>query len=32
LMTQVIVIIHCPEGDNRFEGLRQYLLTLGIAC
>ena len=32
LMTQVIVIIHCPEGDSRFEGLRQYLLTLGIAC
>jgi len=32
LMTQVVVIIHCPEGDNRFEGLRQYLLTLGIAC
>lgn len=31
LMTQVIVIIHCPDGDNRFEGLRQYLLTLGIA-
>jgi len=32
LMTQVVVIIHCPDGDNRFEGLRQYLLTLGIAC
>jgi hypothetical protein len=32
LMTQVIVIIHCNERDNRFEGLRQYLLTLGIAC
>lgn len=32
LMTQVVVIIHCPEGDTRFEGLRQYLLTLGIAC
>lgn len=32
LMTQVVVIIYCPEGDNRFEGLRQYLLTLGIAC
>lgn len=32
LMTQVIVIIHCPDGDARFEGLRQYLLTLGIAC
>jgi hypothetical protein len=32
LMTQVIVIIHCTERDYRFEGLRQYLLTLGIAC
>ncbi|GKY96541.1 hypothetical protein MPSEU_000613700 [Mayamaea pseudoterrestris] len=32
LMTQVIVIIHCPDGDARFDGLRQYLLTLGIAC
>ena len=32
LMTQVIVIIHCNDRDYRFEGLRQYLLTLGIAC
>jgi hypothetical protein len=32
LMTQVIVVIHCRDGDHRFEGLRQYLLTLGIAC
>lgn len=32
LMTQVIVIIHCSDRDYRFEGLRQYLLTLGIAC
>jgi len=32
LMTQVIVIIHCNDRDHRFEGLRQYLLTLGIAC
>lgn len=32
LMTQVIVIIHCADGDACFEGLRQYLLTLGIAC
>ena len=32
LMTQVIVILHCPDGDNRFDGLRTYLLTLGIAC
>ncbi|CAB9502028.1 expressed unknown protein [Seminavis robusta] len=32
LMTQVVVVIHCHEGDSRFDGLRQYLLTLGIAC
>ena len=32
LMTQVVVVLHCPDGDKRFEGLRQYLLTLGIAC
>jgi hypothetical protein len=32
LMTQVVVVIHCPDGDHRFEGLRQYLLTLGVAC
>ena len=32
LMTQVIVIIHCSDRDHRLEGLRQYLLTLGIAC
>lgn len=32
LMTQVVVIIHCRDGDNTFEGLRRYLLTLGIAC
>jgi hypothetical protein len=32
LMTQVVVVIHCHDGDSRFEGLRQYLLTLGVAC
>jgi hypothetical protein len=32
LMTQVVIVIHCQDGDDRFEGLRQYLLTLGIAC
>ena len=32
LMTQVVIVIHCHDGDTRFEGLRQYLLTLGIAC
>ena len=32
LMTQVVVVIHCADGDCRFEGLRHYLLTLGVAC
>jgi hypothetical protein len=32
LMTQVVIIIHCHDADTRMEGLRQYLLTLGIAC
>lgn len=32
LMTQVVIVIHCHEADTRMEGLRQYLLTLGIAC
>ncbi|KAL7490162.1 hypothetical protein ACHAW6_015895 [Cyclotella cf. meneghiniana] len=29
LMTQVIVLTHCDEGDSRLEGLSKYLLTLG---
>jgi hypothetical protein len=32
LMTQVVIIIHCNEADTRMEGLRSYLLTLGVAC
>lgn len=32
LMTQVVVVVHCHEGDNTFEGLRRYLLTLGFTC
>jgi len=32
LMTQVVVAVFCPEGDDRLEGLRRYLLSLGIAC
>merc|ERR1711933_517184 len=31
LMTQVVVVAHCREGDSRFNGLRQYLLTMGIS-
>jgi len=32
LMTQVVTVIHCPDGDYRLNGLKHYLLTLGIAC
>jgi hypothetical protein len=32
LMTQVIVVLHCPWRDSGFEGIKNYLLTLGIAC
>jgi hypothetical protein len=32
LMTQVVVVVHCHDGDMCFEGLRRYLLTLGITC
>jgi hypothetical protein len=32
LMAQVVVVVHCHDGDSRFEGLRRYLMTLGISC
>jgi hypothetical protein len=32
LLTQVIVVIHCPEEDSRLDGLSSYLLSLGFAC
>lgn len=32
LMTQIIVVLHCPKGDNRLKGLQRYLMTLGISC
>ena len=32
LMTQVIVVVHCPESDTTLEGLSQYLLSLGFSC
>jgi hypothetical protein len=32
LMTQVVIVAHCHDGDDRFEGLRRYLLNLGISC
>ncbi|GKY96549.1 hypothetical protein MPSEU_000614500 [Mayamaea pseudoterrestris] len=32
LLTQVVVAMYCSEGDHALEGLREYLLGLGIAC
>ncbi len=32
LLTQVIVVVHCPEEDAKLDGLSKYLLTLGFAC
>lgn len=32
LLTQVVVVIHCPEDDKHLEGLSLYLLSLGFAC
>jgi len=33
LMTQVICVLHCsPERDYTLEGLRRYLMGLGIVC
>jgi hypothetical protein len=32
LMAQVVVVVHCHDGDSRFEGMRRYLMTLGISC
>jgi hypothetical protein len=32
LMTQVVVVAHCHDSDSQFEGLRRYLMTLGISC
>jgi hypothetical protein len=32
LMTQILVIIHCPFGDFRLDGLQRYLLTMGFSC
>lgn len=32
LLTQIVVGLYCGEGDYQLEGLRQYLLTLGVSC
>lgn len=31
VLTQVVVCIHCAEGDFRLNGLKNYLLKIGIA-
>ncbi len=31
VLTQVIVCIHCSNSDYRLEGLKNYLLKIGIA-
>ncbi|KAG7344729.1 hypothetical protein IV203_032260 [Nitzschia inconspicua] len=31
LLTQVIVALYCVEGDHQLDGLRRYLLNIGIA-
>lgn len=32
LLTQVVVSLYCGEGDADLDGLRDYLLALGISC
>jgi hypothetical protein len=32
LITQVLIVTRCRSDDHRFEGLAQYLLSLGISC
>ena len=31
VLTQVVVCVHCPNGDYRLDGLKNYLLRIGIA-
>lgn len=32
LLTQIMVVVYCPEGDIALDGLSKYLLGLGFAC
>jgi hypothetical protein len=32
VLTQVVVALYCREGDYQLDGLRQYLLGIGISC
>lgn len=32
LLTQIVVALYCQEGDKRLEGLRKYLVGLGVSC
>lgn len=31
LITQALVIMHCPPNDQKLDGLRDFLLTIGIS-
>lgn len=32
LLTQIIVGLHCVKDDHRLDGLKRYLLEMGISC
>jgi len=32
LITQVLIILYCPVGDRLLEGLRKYLMSMGVSC
>ena len=32
LMTQILVVLHCPLEDDVLDGLRQHLMSLGFSC
>jgi len=32
MTTQLLVVIHCPPGDDMLDGLKQHLMTMGISC
>lgn len=32
LLCQLVVGLYCAEGDDRLDGLKHYLLRMGIAC
>jgi hypothetical protein len=32
LLCQLVVGLYCAEGDHRLDGLKHYLLRMGISC